>query len=175
MKEAVVKIPVFVSCPTALNAEQDACRQLILDELDDLQLQPRAIGRYDYPTDLPLREVLVLASHCSGGVILGFEQVFVESGIVKPGTESETIVQPSSPVRLPSPWNQIEAGILHALGRPIIVFREQGVGGGVLDEGVTDVFVHKMPKPPMTENNADALTAVFLKWQARVRSHYYGD
>jgi len=170
-----MKIPVFVSCPTSLNAEQDASRQLILDELDSLQLEPRAIGRYDYPTDLPLREVLVLASHCSGGVILGFEQVFVESGIVKPGTESETIVQPSGPLRLPSPWNQIEAGILHALGRPIIVFREEGVGGGVLDEGVTDVFVHKMPKPPMSEANVDALTGVFLKWQARVRSHYYAD
>src|SRR5437660_3411049 len=37
-------------------------------------LEPRAPGRSDYPTELPLREVLLVARHCSGGVILGFEQ-----------------------------------------------------------------------------------------------------
>jgi hypothetical protein len=78
---------------------------LILGELDRLKLEPRAIGRSDYPTDLPLREVLVLARHCSAGVILGFEQPRVESA----------------------------------------------------------------------SGNQDALAAVFLKWQARVRSIYYMD
>ena len=148
---------------------------MILGELDRLQLEPRAIGRSDYPTDLPLREVLVLARHCSAGVILGFEQLRVESGVLKPGTAAETTIDAAAHVRLPTPWNQIEAGVLHALGKPIIVFREQGVAGGVFDEGVTDVFVHRMPTSPMSAENQDALAAVFLKWQARVRSIYYMD
>ena len=50
-----MKIPVFVSCPTTLNLEQEASRAIILEELARFELDPRALGRSDYPTDLPLR------------------------------------------------------------------------------------------------------------------------
>jgi hypothetical protein len=69
-----MKIPVFVSCPTNLNETQEASRKLVLRELERAGVEPRALGRSDYPTELPLREVLIVARHCAGGVILGFEQ-----------------------------------------------------------------------------------------------------
>ena len=69
-----MKIPVFVSCPTSLSPSQEAARTVIVQQLDDNDLEPRALGRSDYPTELPLREVLLIARHCSGGIILGFEQ-----------------------------------------------------------------------------------------------------
>ena len=75
-----MRIPVFVSCPTALNRAQNAARQRLIREIEQLGLEPRALGRSDYPTDYPLREVAVIAKHCSGGVILGFEQIFVSAG-----------------------------------------------------------------------------------------------
>jgi hypothetical protein len=169
-----VRIPVFVSCPTNLNDRQRASRELVDEVLRELQLEPRAIGRSDYPTDLPLREVLTLAKHCSGGIILGFEQVFVERGVAKrgtgPGREVPLVESP-----MPTAWNQIEAGILFGLGLPILVFRERGITGGVFDEGVTDVFVHPMPDPSQTEETRDAFSGVMLKWQSRVRSIYYAD
>jgi hypothetical protein len=68
-----MKIPVFVSLPTMLNDDQDAARKLILRELDRNGLEARSLGRSDYPTELPLREVLTIARHCAGGVILGFQ------------------------------------------------------------------------------------------------------
>ena len=78
-----MKVPVFVSCPTALSLEQEAARSRIVAFLGSLNLEPRALGRSDYPTEFPLREVYVIAKHCSGGVILGFEQLRVTSGINK--------------------------------------------------------------------------------------------
>jgi len=42
--------------------------------LDEFNLEPGALGRSDYPAEFPLREVLVIARHCAGGIILGFEQ-----------------------------------------------------------------------------------------------------
>lgn len=84
-----MKIPIFLSCPTVLNSNQEKSREIVLDELRFLSLEPRALGRSDYPTDLPLREVYVLATHCSGGVILGFDQFFTEDGICKRGTMQE--------------------------------------------------------------------------------------
>jgi len=166
-----MKIPVFVSCPTSLNDEQDAARVLVLAKLAEMGLEPRAVGRSDYPTQLPLREVLVLARHCSGGVILGFGQYRSLEGIEKPGTEYERAEH--SPRPFPTPWNQLEAGILFAQSLPLLIFREMDVSGGIFDHGVTDVFVHDMPRPGRVGESQEALDGVFLKWQADVRQHYY--
>lgn len=166
-----MKIPVFVSCPTALNATQNAARRRVLAELERLALEPRALGRTDYPTDYPLHEVAVIAKHCSGGVILGFEQFRAAGGIWKRGAKEETASK--EPVIFPTSWNHLEAGILFGLRLPLLVFKEPGVNGGVFDNGVTDAFVHMMPQPNMTPALREAFTAVFLKWQAKVREHYY--
>lgn len=166
-----MKIPVFVSCPTALNEQQESSRKIILRELERANLEPRALGRYDYPTELPLREVLLLAKHCSGGVILGFEQILMKTGVVKRDTTESRVVK--SAVPFPTPWNHLEAGILFSLGIPILVFREDGIAGGVFDPGVSDVFIHRMPQAPLPPVNKKALSGVFQKWQASVRTHYY--
>jgi hypothetical protein len=36
-------------------------------------MEPRTLGRGEYPKDYPLKEVYVTAKHCCGGIILGFE------------------------------------------------------------------------------------------------------
>ena len=56
---------------------------MIIRQLDDNDLEARALGRSDYPTELPLREVLLIARHCPGGIILGFEQFRRERWIEK--------------------------------------------------------------------------------------------
>ena len=129
------------------------------------------IGRSDYPTELPLREVLILARHCAGGVVLGFVQFESKSGVLKPGTEKER--QASDRMAFPTPWNQLEAGILFGLQLPLLVFREEPVEGGVFDIGVTDVFIHRMPAGTIAGEAKKALGQVFLKWQAAVRTNYY--
>jgi len=37
-------------------------------QLDDTTWSLAALGRSDYTTELPLREVLLIARHCSGGI-----------------------------------------------------------------------------------------------------------
>jgi hypothetical protein len=165
-------IPVFVSCPTSLNQDQSASRAIVLRQLKRFNLEPRALGRSDYPTELPLREVLLLARHCSGGVVLGFEQYRSLKGIRKPGTAQEQTSNAALPE--PTPWNHLEAGILYGQGLPLLIFRESGIEGGVFDPGVTDVFIHPMPSAADDTGRKTALGDVFLKWQADVRRHYYG-
>lgn len=166
-----MKVPVFVSSPSALNEAQNNSREIILGELDRLELEPRALGRSDYPTELPLREVFVVAKHCSGGVILGYEQMYVSDGLAKRGTNNEQTI--TEGVSIPTPWNHLEAGILYSMGLPLLVFKDHGISGGIFDLGVTDVFVHKIPHSSMGETERRALSSVFLKWQAKVRVHYY--
>jgi hypothetical protein len=162
-------IPVFVSCPTSLSPDQDNARSIVLRQLKRYKLTPRALGRSDYPTELPLREVLVIAKHCAGGVILGFEQFRSLDGVSKPGTKEEERLH--SARSFPTPWNNLEAGILFGLGLPLLIFRDSGISGGMFDPGVTDVFIHPMP----AAGSSDGLYEVFLKWQSSVRQRYYGD
>lgn len=164
-------IPVFVSCPTSLSEGQSASRAQILRQLKRFNLEPRALGRSDYPTELPLREVLLLARHCSGGLILGFEQYRSLKGVHKPGTPEER--EHEAHVSMPTPWNHLEAGILFGLRLPILIFREKEIAGGVFDPGVSDVYIHEMPSSTDTGARKAALGDVFLKWQAEVRRHYY--
>jgi hypothetical protein len=168
-----MKIPVFVSSPTALSPSQRRTRQRIFRLLDNLNLEPRALGQSDYPTQLPLREVHTIARHCSGAVILGFEQIRADAGTIKPGTPKQTPI--TTPISFPTPWNQLEAGILFSMGLPMLVFREPSISGGIFDTGVTDVFIHTMPTPKLSQRDRAGLQDVFLKWQANVRRHYYGE
>jgi hypothetical protein len=166
-----MRIPIFVSAPTSLSPQQEESRKLILRELERNELEPRALGRSDYPTELPLREVLTIARHCAGGIILGFRQVQADSGILKGGTPDQRPI--TGPAFYPTPWNHLEAGIMFSLGLPLLVFKEEGITGGVFDNGVTDVFVHQMPPPTLSGQARKAFASVFLKWQADVRTRYY--
>jgi hypothetical protein len=171
-----MKIPVFVSGPSALNAEQHAAREVLMQFLDELNLEPRALGRSDYPSELPLREVLVIARHCAGGLILGFEQFQATQGTWKRGLgpdNGERLLGAGDTVSFPTPWNHLESGILFGLGLPLLIFREPSISGGVFDNGVTDVFIHKMPAPDLSAKERASLKEVILKWYGRISSHYY--
>ncbi len=168
-------IPVFLSMPNTLNEKQSLSQQIILGELGHHGIEARTLGRTDYPTSYPLREVLTLARHCSGGVVLGFSQFETKLGIWKNGTPYKRKVKKSEIVLFPTPWNHLEAGVLFSLGVPLLVFREKGISGGVFDSGVTDLFVHQMPNPNADYLERKSLRAVFQKWTAEVRSHYYRD
>jgi hypothetical protein len=171
-----MKIPVFVSCPTLLNPAQEAARSVLARYMDELNLEPRALGRSDYPSEFPLREVLVIARHCAGGLILGFEQFQATAGTWKRGVgvnAGEKVLLPNEIASFPTPWNHLEAGILFGLGLPLLIFRDNSIMGGVFDKGVTDVFIHKMPNKNLKAIEKANLKEVFLKWHGKVSTHYY--
>jgi hypothetical protein len=167
-----MRIPVFGSCPTSLNNDQEATLTVILSELGDQGLEMRTLGRTDYPVDFPLREVFTLARQCCGGIILGFTQFDCAMGTFKRGTPEE---HRQKAARFSTPWNQIEAGILYALRLPLLVFREPGIAGGVFDAGATDAFVHQMPGFSLLRAEKDELRDLIRRWSGRVRGRYYDE
>ena len=172
-----MKIPFFVSCPTSLNRHQESVRSALMQFLDEFNLEPRALGRSDYPSELPLREVLIIARHCAGGIILGFEQFQATSGTWKRGLGAkagERKLSAKDTVSFPSPWNHLEAGILFGLGLPLLIFRESGISGGVFDNGVSDVFIRNIPGAKISTKDKASLKEVFLKWHGKVSTRYYG-
>ena len=163
-------IPVFVSCPTNLSEEQNQKRENIIQILENLYLEPRALGRSDYPTKSPLNEVYSIARCCRGGVILGFEQLFIKSGRAKRGIPDQEKGIRDQPI--PTPWNNLEAGLLFGLKLPLLVFKEERIDGGIFDYGISDIFIHNMPPAQLDEKKIDELNQIFLSWYARVKNKY---
>ena len=67
-------ISVFVSRPTAVNAEQGSFCDALDDALAAEGLYARTLGVTDYPARAPLAEVLDLMLECSGALVLGLRQ-----------------------------------------------------------------------------------------------------
>lgn len=168
-RDVTAQIPVFVSAPTDLNDDQQSSYDLILELLKYENFERRALGRSDYPNEFPLKEIHHLARHCSGGIILGYTQMTASRVLVKPGTAKEKSVKGLS---LPTPWNQLKAGILFSMGLPLMVFRQEGIQGGVFDNGVTDVFVQRLPVGVISSEDQDQIKASMQFWAAKVREHY---
>jgi hypothetical protein len=163
------KIPVFVSAPTKLNKLQHTSYRRIIHLLDRENLERRALGRSDYPTEYPLKEVHMIARHCAGGIILGYSQSVAKQLEVKPGTRERTV---EKNVKFPTPWNHLEAGILFSLRLPLMVFREDGISGGVFDNGVTDVFINRLPIGRISKHEEEQILFSIQIWVGRVRERY---
>ena len=103
-------IPVFVSIPNSLNSKQSVAHQLVLEELGHHGLEARTLGRTDYPTSFPLREVLTLAKHCSGGLILGFSQFEATAGAWRRGTPSKAKVSKNQLGARSAPLSAVASG-----------------------------------------------------------------
>jgi hypothetical protein len=134
-------ISVFVSRPTAVNAEQKSFCDALVDVLAGEGLRARTLGVTDYPGLAPLAEVLTLMRQCNGALALGLRQLHIETGEAKAGTSVAATV---TDLYLSTPWNQIEAGMAIAMGLPLLVAREKGVEGGVFDIGSSDRFIHQV-------------------------------
>jgi hypothetical protein len=161
---------VFVSQPTKLTAAQIVVRDWLFVQLDQVGLVPRTVGISDYAPKNPLQEVCILAKHCSGGLVLGFEQLRIETGRSKPGTAQETAVSDQAQA---SPWNQLEAGILTAMRLPLLVVREPGINGGVFDPGASDHYVNTIDSAQFAGGGADeALGEALRTWANDVWAYY---
>src|SRR3954447_20890464 len=98
--------------------------------LEERGCAARTLGRTDYPNKAPMTAVRELMTECEGVIVLGLRQIEVIDGIVKPGSGEERTLRGEF---LPTPWNQLEAGVAFALELPLMLIKEHGVEGGVFD------------------------------------------
>ncbi len=159
-----IKIPVFLSAPSTLSAKQNISYEFIKSCLAYENLEGRALGKTDFPETNPLSEVLFIARSCFGGIIAGFQQTWITGGWHKINTPAKKAIKNEI---LPTPWNQIEAGILFALRKPLLVLREEGVSGGIFDQGMSDNYLIKIDI-----DNQEAIREGIRSWGSKVRNTY---
>jgi hypothetical protein len=129
----MTQLDVFVSVGGTANDQQEAFVRAIEDRLRSEGLVPHTAGRNTFSSDAPLRTVIDLLDKCSGTVVIALERFFFESGVEKRGGPKQNIL---GNVRLPTPWNQIEAAMAYTRGHPIMIIVESGLtSGGLLERG----------------------------------------
>lgn len=113
---AINEMNVFVSVGDTATDEQEMFVRAVEDRLRSEGLVPHTVGRNTFSSDAPLKTITDLLDRCAGTVVIALERTYFASGTERRGGPKESRL---SDVRLPTPWNQIEAADgIHA-GAPI--------------------------------------------------------
>ena len=127
------ELNVFVSVGGTANDTQEAFVQAVERRLRAEGLVPHTVGRNTFSTDAPLKTVTELLDRCAGTVVIALERSYFPTGLDKRGGPKESAL---AEVRLPTPWNQIEAAMAFSRGHPLMVIVEHGLKSeGLLERG----------------------------------------
>lgn len=132
-------ISIFLSRPNSVDADQ----QKTVDEINKLLtsrgLVMRTIGTTDFPNVAPMMAVEQVMRECSGAIILGFPQIHLLTGILKPGTSQQINIKNK---KIPTQWNHIEGSMAFMLKLPMLIIKDEKIDGGIFDVGTTGHFLH---------------------------------
>jgi hypothetical protein len=155
---------VFVSVGTVANAEQEAFVTAVEERLTIEGLTPHTLNRNTYSVDAPLKAVTELLDTCRGTVVIALERSYFPQGIDKRGGPQERAI---SDVRIPTPWNQIEASMSYSRGLPLFVIVEETLrSDGLLEDGY-DWSVHRLKAVPESLNTRQ-FNGMLASWKTKI-------
>jgi len=157
------ELNVFVSVGGTATDQQEQFVRAVEDRLRSEGLIPHTVGRNTFNSDAPLKAVTECMDECSGTVVIALERTYFPSGIEKRGPKES----PLSDVRLPTPWNQIEAAMAYGRGHPLMVIMESGLKSeGLLDRGY-DWYVQSI-KPESAALTTMEFNGVLASWKQKM-------
>jgi hypothetical protein len=155
---------IFVSVGATSNEKQETFVRAVEDRLRSEGLIPQTVGRNAFSSDAPLKKLL---DSCQGTVVIALERSFFPTGIEKRDGPVETQL---SNVKLPTPWNQIEAAMSYSRQLPLLVLIERGLKTEALLERGYDWYVQSIdPIPSALTTNE--FNGVLADWKSKVDMH----
>lgn len=157
---------VFMSVGTPANERQEAFIRAVEDRLRSEGLVPHTVGRNTFSSDAPLKAVTELMDKCSGAVVIALERTFFPKGLQKRGGPEESAI---ANVKLPTPWNQVEAAMAYARGHPLLIIVENGLKSeGLLERGY-DWYVQFVTPDPSALHSLE-FNGVLASWKEKVQA-----
>jgi hypothetical protein len=139
------ELDVFLSVSSKTTDEQEAFVRAVEDRLRSEGIRPHTINRNTFSSDAPLKAVTELMDKCVGTVVIALERTYFPSGLEKRGGSKEVTL---SEIKLPTPFNQIEAAMAYSRGHPLMVIVEEGVKSeGLLESGYDWYVQWVRPEP----------------------------
>jgi hypothetical protein len=158
------ELNVFVSVGGTATEQQEAFVRAVEDRLRSEGLVPHTVGRNTFSADAPLKAVTELLDRCSGTVVIALERSYFAAGLEKRGGPKETTL---SEIRLPTPWNHIEAAMAYTRGLPLMVIVEAGLKSeGLLERGY-DWYVQSV-KAEAAALHSNEFNGVLASWKKKM-------
>jgi len=158
---------IFVSVGKNGTPEQEDFIRAIEDRLRAEGLIPCTVGRNTWTFGKPLEKVVELMSECVGAVIIALERSYFPEGIERRGHSADEIKLRD--IRLPTPFNQVEAAMAYVHGHPLLVIFEAGLREeGLLERG-NDWYVQRV-KIERNSLSTEEFNGVLSSWKNRVIS-----
>jgi hypothetical protein len=162
----VSEINIFVSVGGIATPTQEAFVGAVENRLRAEGLMPHTVGRNTFSSDAPLRAVTELMGRCSGAVVIALERKYFPNGVEKRGGSNESVL---SDIRLPTPWNQIEAAMAYSKGLPLMVIVERGLHCEGLLEPTNEWYVQQVPLTDSALSTAQ-FNGVLASWKQKVQA-----
>ncbi|MEZ5649451.1 MAG: hypothetical protein R3E87_02770 [Burkholderiaceae bacterium] len=158
------ELNVFVSVGGTATEKQETFIRAVEDRLRSEGLVPHTVGRNIFSADAPLKTVTQLLDRCSGTVVIALERTYFAEGIEKRGgPKASTLTE----VKLPTPWNHIEAAMSYARGLPLMVIVEAGLKSeGLLERGY-DWYVQWVT-PEAAALTSNEFNGVLASWKQKM-------
>lgn len=155
---------IFLSRPNWINKQYEKGLDGFVYILRAHDLEPRTIGKTDFPNQSPMDEVINLMQECVGTIVLGYPQIIMQSGQIK----EEQI---SNSISLATEWNHIEAALSYSLHMPLLVIHDTTVSRGIFDRGTLNSFIYSLdmsdPAWPTDPTIAGALSSWVKRLQGK--------
>lgn len=158
------ELNVFLSVGSTANDAQEEFVRAVEDRLRAEGIVPHTVGRNTFSSDAPLTAVTRLMDKCVGTVVIALERTYFPSGKEKRGGPKETGL---SEVRLPTPWNQLEAAMAYSRGHPLMVIVEDGLKSEGLLEAGYDWYVQWVTPEPSSLTTAE-FNGVLASWKQKM-------
>jgi hypothetical protein len=143
----VERLPrVFVSMGTPYTENYTRFR----DELETLLrnscgVDPRIIGKNEFPSGSPLAHIRAVMRQCAGVIIVAYERKYVETGMERRGGDGATKVEKRT---YTTPWNHVESAIAYSLELPLYIFCQNGLSEEGLIESKVDWYIQHIDMVP---------------------------
>lgn len=152
---------VFLSRPNWIPNSHEKGIDNFYNVLDSMELNPRTIGKTDFPNQSPLDEVISLMKKCEGTIVLGLPQIEFESGIIKGKTSSEKIY-------LATEWNHIEAALAYSIGHPLLIIHHNQISRGIFDRGACNSFIYEVDMNTSDWSMSNEIIGSLKNWKTKL-------
>lgn len=149
---------VFISMGTP---RADAAKQF-RNELEALLrdrcgVNPRIIGKNEYPPGNPLTHIRDVMRGCHGVVVVAYERLFLEAGMVRRGELDQEAISDRT---YTTPWNHIESAMAYNLDLPIYILCQRNLTEEGLIESKIDWWVQPIDILPGALAQQDVVDSI---------------
>lgn len=155
---------IFLSVGKTSTPQQEEFVNAVETRIRSEGFTPCTVGRNNFSADAPLKLVSQLMNECAGTVVIALERTYFPTGIDRRGNPKQENL---TDIRLPTPWNQIEATMAYCHNHPLMVIIEHGLRSeGLLEKGY-DWYVQWVTPDPAVLNTAE-FNGVLADWKQKV-------